>query len=313
MVAVLITSCSKDGDLPDNPFDGVDYGNNEDGTDTLDPNGIVAIHRDVILPKCSTPGCHDGTFEPDFRTVMSTYSTLVYHPIIKNNADNDYQFRVIPFDTTNSVLQKRLNWKTFANTNDRMPQDNIGTGLPQEDLDRISAWILGGAKDFQGNVPVYPNTEPRFPYYYMIEGAADIFSISQPFNVLSGADNRVDNQGHLSAIVDTNMRVMITTEIQDDSTAMANMQNVRLAFSYDKDDFSNPIHSENGQYFTYGTDEYWYFLFNIPQNFIQDTTIYMRMYANDGDHTEDTHHPRADSFDYYKTYWSINVQEGSHE
>lgn len=312
LFAALFTSCKKDEVTPNNPYDDIDYGN-ETPIDTLDPNGIVSIHRDILLPKCSTPGCHDGTFEPDFRTVMSSYSTLVYHPIIKNNPTNDYEYRVVPFDTTNSVLQKRLNWTTFANTNDRMPQDNIGTGLPQDDLDRISAWILGGAKDFQGNVAVMPNKEPRMQWFYCLEGGADLLSTPQPYNVLSGADNREDNQGHLSMILDTNMRVLITADITDDSTAMKDLENVRLDFSYLEDDFSSPIHSENGQYFTWSSDEYWYFLFNVPETFLQDTTIYMRINANDGDHADDTYFPQEDSYDWYKTYWSINVQEGSHQ
>jgi len=109
------------------------------------------------------------------------------------------------------------------------------------------------------------------------------------------------------------MRVLITANITDDSTAMKNLENVRLDFSYFEDDFSNPIHSENGQYFTWSSDEYWYFLFNVPETFLQDTTIYMRINANDGDHEEDTYFPREDSYDWYKSYWSINVQEGSHQ
>ncbi|MBK7268515.1 MAG: hypothetical protein IPI07_03030, partial [Flavobacteriales bacterium] len=31
-------------------------------------------------------GCHDGTFEPEFRTIASAYNSLVYHPVIANDA-----------------------------------------------------------------------------------------------------------------------------------------------------------------------------------------------------------------------------------
>ena len=37
-------------------------------------------------PTCANSGCHDGTFEPDFRTVGSSWNTLVNHPVIANDA-----------------------------------------------------------------------------------------------------------------------------------------------------------------------------------------------------------------------------------
>lgn len=311
IAAVFLSACSKDEDLPNNPYDNVNYGGGND-VDSLDPNGITSIHRDILLPKCSTPGCHDGTFEPDFRTVMSSYHTLVYHRIIKNSPDSAYTYRVVPFDTNMSVLQKRLNLTTFANTNDRMPQDNIGVGLPSEDLDRISNWILNGAKDMEGNYAQLPNTEPNFEFYWMIEGAANPFAIMPPFNVLSGADNRDQDLGHLSVILDTAMYAFMAIDVQDDSTSMADLSNVRLEFSYKKDDFSNPVRVVNGEYLP-GDSEAIYFNFISDTDLLTDTVVYMRMYVNDGDHQEDTYFPREDSYDYYKTFWSIKIIEGSHQ
>jgi hypothetical protein len=310
LVSALMFSCSKEEDTPDNPYDDVDYGIDNSQVDTLDPYGITSIHRDILLPKCSTPGCHDGTFEPDFRTVMSSYSTLVYHSIIKNNATNDYAYRVVPYDTNASVLQKRLNLKTFANVNDRMPQDNIGTGLPQEDLDRISKWIEDGAKDFQGNVAIMPNTEPRFPFFWMIEGTG-FPALTQPFDVLSDAANREGGQGHLEMILDTGLTCLTIPGIEDDSTALVDMQNVRLEFSYVKDDFSNPFKTLNSTYLP-GNDEAWYNLYTIDNTYLTDTIIYMRYVMNDGDHINDTHFPRDDSHDWYKSLWSFKIIEGSH-
>ena len=45
----------------------------------------------------------DGSFRPDFRTPDS-YSTLVYHRIIKNNAEESFEYRVIPGNKEESVL-----------------------------------------------------------------------------------------------------------------------------------------------------------------------------------------------------------------
>lgn len=311
IVILVFFGCNKDDELPDNPYDQINYGV-DDGIDNLDPNSITSIHRDILLPKCSTPGCHDGTFEPDFRTVMSSYHTLLYHRIVKNSPDSAYTYRVVPFDTSQSVLQKRLNLTTFANTNDRMPQDNIGTGLPKEDLDRISQWILNGAKDIEGNVAVMPNTEPNFEFYWMIEGAPNPFTITPPFNVLSVPENRDQNLGHLPVILDTAMWAYIMIEVQDDSTEMKDLTNLKLAFSYDKDDFSNPIKEEVGNYLP-GNNPAIYFNFEASVGVLKDTVVYMRMYVNDGDHIADTYFPRDESYDYYKTFWSFKIIEGSHQ
>lgn len=307
---VLIMGCSKDDPLPDNPYDKVDYGNDNITQDTLDTNGITAIHRDILQPKCSTPGCHDGSFEPDFRTVMSSYATLVYHPIIKNSPDSLYKYRVVPYDTNSSVLQKRLNLKTFANTNDRMPQDNIGLGLPQSDLDRISTWIENGAKDFQGNVASVPNTEPNLQYFWMIDGEGFPL-ISAPYTVYSDANNRINQQGHLSVILDTSLTCFIVPGITDDSTSLGDMTKVDLEFSYTKDDFSTPFKTLNASFLP-GNDESWYNLFTIDNTFLTDTTIYLRYVMNDGDHVNDTYFPLKDSPEWYKTFWSIHITKGSH-
>ena len=60
------------------------------------------------MPHCANSGCHDGSFEPDFRTIESSYNTLVYQPVIKNNPDGNYQFRVKAGNIDESVLYARL-------------------------------------------------------------------------------------------------------------------------------------------------------------------------------------------------------------
>jgi hypothetical protein len=309
--SVLILGCSKEDVLPENPYDSVDYGNDNVTQDTLDINGITSIHKDILQPKCSTPGCHDGSFEPDFRTVMSSYATLVYHPILKNSIDSLYKYRVVPYDTNSSVLQKRLNLQTFANTNDRMPQDNIGFGLPQDDLDRISAWIENGAKDFQGNVAVLPNTEPLLQYFWMIDGTGYPV-VPQPYVVFSNISNRIDQTGHLPIVLDTGLTCYIIPSISDDSTSLGDMTKVTLEMSYIKDDFSSPFKTLPAS-FTSGTYESWNNLFEIDNTYLTDTIIYMRYVMNDGDHVTDASFPRSDSPEWYKTFWSIYISKGSHQ
>ena len=59
---LLALSCSTEPGP--NPWD--DLNNNEDSTALT---GFADIHKNILEPKCANPACHDGTFEPDFRTI----------------------------------------------------------------------------------------------------------------------------------------------------------------------------------------------------------------------------------------------------
>ena len=86
LLVVLMLSCSKNKG-PDNPFD--DEKNKppviSDPVDSIGLDNFAGLQRDIFKKTCSNSGCHDGTFEPDFRTLESSYNTLVYQPVIKNN------------------------------------------------------------------------------------------------------------------------------------------------------------------------------------------------------------------------------------
>src|ERR1700726_4030253 len=99
-------------------------------------NSFYQAYTKVLSVSCSKATCHDGSFEPDFRTLESAYYTLVYHPIIKNNFLHRFQYRVVPFDTTMSVLYQRLINCCFANVNDRMPLLK-GNPLPRNEMANI--------------------------------------------------------------------------------------------------------------------------------------------------------------------------------
>ena len=158
-VLALVFSCKKEitriePELSDNPFDNNNNSNNNNVGGVVDSSSIVGIHKYILTTRCALSGCHDGTFEPDYRTVQSSYSTLVYHPIVKNNATEDFSYRVVPFDTAASVLYERITNCCFVNTNDRMPQDGTTNNLlPQENIDAIAKWIMNGAKDIFDNTP----------------------------------------------------------------------------------------------------------------------------------------------------------------
>lgn len=114
---------------------------------------FMSVYQFIFSESCNLNGCHDGSFEPDFSTPASAYQTLLYHPIIKNNKDSAYRFRVVPFDTSASVLYARVSQCCFVNQDDRMPQHTIGEALPEVQIQRIAAWIMNGAPDMFGHVP----------------------------------------------------------------------------------------------------------------------------------------------------------------
>ena len=110
IISLIFQSCKKDGEI--NPYDNPILNSPEDTIINyfIDATTFQALHNNIFIPTCANSGCHDGTFEPDFRTIESSYNTLVYHPVIKNDNVNSYEFRVKPSSSEKSVLwnQKQL-------------------------------------------------------------------------------------------------------------------------------------------------------------------------------------------------------------
>jgi hypothetical protein len=304
---ILFEACKKETVIPPNPYDDIVYPTPPAPIDTLNPNSIVAIHQDILHPRCAVPGCHDGNFEPDFRTVQSATSTLVYARIVKNNPDSTFSYRVIPFDTAQSVLHERLTNCCFANTNDRMPQDNIGVPLQTEYIARIENWIMDGARNMFGEVAQFPNQAPQVAYY----AAVDTFELNAVIAAanagfpLSAANNRIDGVYYNPFIVSSGQNIAMLIALEDDSTALANLQGGKLKFSYDENDFSPSapgFYEHNAQYYSIPGFEIWYLEFNASL-FNPNSVVYMRYYVSDGEN--ETEMPRDEMVIQYKTFWSF--------
>jgi len=299
-IILILESCKKEVIVPENPYDKIDYGNNVVPADTLNPNTIAGLHRNLFLTKCAVPGCHDGNFEPDFRTVQSSYSTLVYAPIKKNNTANTFTFRVIPGDTAFSVLYERITNCCFVNTDDRMPQDNIGTALPASDINHVATWIMNGAKDINGNTPDRPDQEPVLSFYV---------AVSSDFSVeLSSQNNRVDSIVYNPFLIPSNATSFyIAPSVVDDITQLAQIQYNKLYLSTSIDNFSNAVQLTATFINIPNQSPVW--LVTVPTaNLTHGTQYFMRYYVNDGTHAENTEFPKNNSLDYYKTYWSFIYQ-----
>ena len=138
-----------------NPYDLIEEETPQDSTQIeLDPTSLAGLHANIFIKTCANSGCHDGTFEPDFRTVESSYNTLVNHPIIKNDPQNSFEVRVLPGDVAASQLITRLE-KDIDDNSGIMPliiePDSDWPEKREEYIQNIKDWIAAGAKDALGN------------------------------------------------------------------------------------------------------------------------------------------------------------------
>ncbi|MEY4003773.1 MAG: hypothetical protein RIT07_1815, partial [Bacteroidota bacterium] len=114
LLAILLVfgiACKKEGSSIDNPY-GKPIKINRDTTTSrdsaADATSIQGLHRDLFAPTCANSGCHDGTFEPDFRTVESSFASLVNVKPIKNDQAGTFNARVLPGNADASILIYRM-------------------------------------------------------------------------------------------------------------------------------------------------------------------------------------------------------------
>tara|TARA_B100000902_G_scaffold396682_1_gene458376 strand:- start:15013 stop:15984 length:972 start_codon:yes stop_codon:yes gene_type:complete len=140
-----------------------------------DSSNFSSLYNNIFAPYCANSGCHDGSFEPDFRSINSSYNTLVYHPVIKNNSSGDFTYRVNPGNADESVLFARMisdsyGVSSFDPNSQVMPltadivydpnQTNIWHENKLSFISNIRDWINDGAKDIYGNIASTPNNKP---------------------------------------------------------------------------------------------------------------------------------------------------------
>jgi hypothetical protein len=158
ILLIAVFSACQEEDTGINPFDNIV--NNQDTVKLnildADPNSIAGIYQNVLKPTCANVACHDGVFEPDFRTIESAYNTLVFQEPIKNNGD--YLYRVEPFKPDASVIIARLENIISPQMPFTVEPDSDWNEKRTEYIQNIKTWIANGAPDIAGNIPteVYP-------------------------------------------------------------------------------------------------------------------------------------------------------------
>ncbi len=281
ILLLALISCGTE--QPPNPFD---IGTGEP-IDTANLTGFAALHEKFLEPRCANPACHDGTFEPDFRTVEGSYNTLVYHPVVKNDANGTFEYRVVPGDVNQSWLINRL--MTANDTLGRMPL--YAEPLTWDEIKEFSNWIMAGAPDARGNLPIEPNEVPRFEWYVAFSGDMD-------WNNTRIDNNRDAWEFPFPAAVDDTVRLVF--RMNDDMTEPSSFPNVKVWLS-DNDDYNNTV-SYNANYLT---GSYWNLMF-LPNTFNVGDTNYFYLEFTDG-----THNVMAPEFDspwWYKDHCSFYIE-----
>ncbi|MBR9922014.1 MAG: hypothetical protein GYB31_14330 [Bacteroidetes bacterium] len=144
---LFVWSCEKD--TFENPYDLVDDTlQDSTGQELLEPTSLAGLHQQLFRPTCANSGCHDGTFEPDFRTIESTYNTLVNHPVIKNDPENSFTYRVVPGNAESSQIIARLTYDIDGNSGVMPLALEPDSDYPENKesyINNLRTWINAGA------------------------------------------------------------------------------------------------------------------------------------------------------------------------
>jgi hypothetical protein len=283
MTFFVIESCQKSK----NPFDDIDRPTDEtEENQPFDTATITGLHRTIFKEKCAIPSCHGGTFEPDFRTPQSSWSTLVWAPVIKNTDDYRFQFRVVPKDEIGSWLIERC--VTDDPILGRMPR--YADPLTDREIFLMKKWIANGARDVNNQpAPPRPNLNLR---------CWDV-------GCWAGSDRQDLNRPEWSApfSMPKNTTVALVPFLYDEDTPAVKFKNVKLLLSKDVN-FASSINvplTFNSQY------ETWNGTLNTGQFAVGDV-VYMRIFGRDEDHNSDVQIPSASALIYLKKHLSFVIE-----
>ncbi len=297
LVSSVVACKKKTIPLPESPFAANSTAANTPVGEVAVTADFKSIYNKILQPKCANPSCHDGHFEPDFRTIESAYATMVYQPVVKHTLDGRYTLRVIPNNADSSWLYNRVN--TADAQLGRMPL--YKAKLADVELNAIKNWIIAGAKDQYNQPARQPNQEPQVNYYFASDSTNTVNRVDTNRSVVGKSDSPF--------ITHTGKQLVIYLSIKDDHTPTQQLQNVQLKLSHNVDGFAtqqvlqtltgtySPIPWFDGYLFTINTA-------SLPMNKI----TYFRFYANDGTITTNTEFPVNNMWPWWKNYASFIIK-----
>lgn len=255
LIILLLGACSKNKN--DNPYDNWkdDVKESPINNVEIDPNSIQGLHKNIFKPTCSNSGCHDGSFEPDFRTIESTYNSLI-NRLSTNTDPNQPQFskRVVPGNASQSMLLHRI-LEFIPGSQGKMPlTTDPGSDWPEKKetyIDNIRTWINNGAKDQFGNSPSNIDFTPQM-------GGLLVF--------VNGSTTPLPHVGYQPVLVPSSAsQVKIMISILDDKTPLSQLGPNTINFSLNPYEFKGAEQSlskESSPFLGLGvsgeTVEYWY-------------------------------------------------------
>ncbi len=305
-LCLLAFSACKE-EAPINPFDNIENPNGPAPEDVvLDPTSIAGLHANLFKKTCANSGCHDGTFEPDYRSIESTYNTLVYQPIIKNNLAGTYEYRVLPGNVEASQLVARL-ITDIDGSSGIMPlviePDSDWEQEKETLIQDVKDWIAAGAKDLLGNQPVL--NDNGLPGMLGVAGFASDWL------------GREDSGFGALRVSKTKTNLDIYIALTDDKTAANQLTNNKIRFSSNVDGFANAPESnlqilaspEERNGFEGALVKFYHKISINPQDYAAlGETIFFRVYVKD-DSNPLTELPSDGGAFYIKNYFSFTIVE----
>ncbi len=302
LVLFVLASCQKE---TPNPFDELERRSPNPSAEQLPQDNFAWIHQRILRPNCALSGCHDGTFEPEFRSIGSAYNSLVFHPVMANTPQNTFTYRVLPGDVNASFLHERLT-VSVPNTSGIMPAGFTENSDWPANADAyraaIFSWIASGAKDMFGGTPSLGNLEPQVTGILAFPAG----SSSNPF--LRGDDEGVQPIEVPAGTID------LWFAFSDDETASTALtyNKVKIATSTNAFETVPELDLTTGSSVT-GPD-----LSNSTTTFTHrvqlplgtypaGTTLFVRVYVDDGDHAEPTEIPNEGTTSPMLDYFTLRI------
>lgn len=301
--AMISIQCEEDA--PQNPFDQDRVDQDSTQTDTLAyaSHSLIGLQNNIFTPTCANSGCHDGTFEPDFRTFESSYNTLIYHPIIKNDPQGNFEYRVVPFNPDQSVLMTRL-LVDIDGQSGIMPltsQDSDWNQNRASYINDIRTWIENGAPDALGNI------------YSPVDNKPQILGVIGRANGVNLARGDAGNGPILLPVSEQSISFFVA--IKDDNTSVSQLSDVHIKLAEGPVDFTSSRRIElneigtkfDAEGFAGEMVEYNYSttLDLSSDTLYNENRFYFRVYANDGVNAQ-SESPSENSALYLKRYFSVS-------
>lgn len=298
----LLNACKEEA--PPNPFEGIDQQVDTVAVDSFpyEDHSLIALQKNVFSPTCANFGCHDGTFEPDFRTIESTYNTLIFHPIIKNDPQGSFEYRVVPYDSDASVLMARLLYDIDGQSG-IMPLESLDSDWDENRekyIEDIRKWINEGAPDVLGNTYSPVDNKPRV---LGVVGRVDVQNLPR---------GDANNGPLLVPQEDSSLTLFFA--VQDDQTALGSLASTQIELARGPVNFSLShkraldlmTNSFTAAGFTGDPVDY---TFKVRLDFTADTLfntdqLYFRVLADDGVNGT-VGIPAENSARYLKRYFSF--------